>query len=604
GKGDAFPYNKETWKVSMVDSEKGKITIVSTPESGEAKTYDAYVDMTTGVIVRPRDASWSTVFVFLPYEWDAEKSHVEAAVLDESIAITYSKEDVTESSFVFNETAFFGVTFASDKAGENKISVTEFSEQALVYVIKGTDVIASYAKNADGEFVSADGYEGSYTLAFEGQGGSGTVIISGSGIATIVLGPDRLVKGVYTLAEEGTGYTAGAYFEMQGETQYYELVLNSDLTGTIAMPMVTVTYNLNGTGTLTETSKEFNKNVVATLTEPADTDEKKFGGWYFDAACTQPVPAEFKPTADITVYAKWSDRGSFTVVTAQGDTGVTVYFGDGDKLVDILAAHGYDFTVDVDNWRVFRGWYTDANYTQAVPTNTTLDKAESDGFTIYAKWEALPVYYGEYAGNALNTDVQFRYAATVKIDEDGVITLHRIKNSSGDTEDLTGSVIGYTEATQLLTWKVNGDDTVYKMWFDKTSGFLAFAQDKTEDVLEMYPYVVSRNGEKAFDIQSFGFHNGANKYRNPAYLISYGTTAAEKTLLIYTDMIYADVSLSDYKGDALTVNEAANSKTLVVKKGGTVVLAVGSTGTKISNTSGKDELGKDVELKLLDAHYG
>lgn len=609
GTGTAFPYQNESWKVTMVNAEKGAISIAtqSTNSSGEEvnRTYTAYVDMATGVIVRPRDASWSTVFVFLPYEWESGKSKVEAAVLDESIAITYSKDDVSESSFVFNDKTFFGVTFASDKAGEHKISVGEFKENGLVYVIKNNTVIASFAINAEGAFVAADGYEGYYQLTRGDK--TYTVVVSGCGLVALFLTESGdPVPGSYTLAEAGAGYTAGAYFDFsETTTEYYEVTLdNEHMTGTITMPMVTVKYNVGEGQTAIEDGK-FNKNVaieknaeVDHLPEIDDSENaKKFGGWYFDAACTQPVTDKYIPTADVTLYAKWTDKGSIGVVVEKDGAAVTVYFGDGSKLSDVLTANKINLGVDVSNWRVFRGWYLDAGYTQAISAGTTLGTTDS-GKTIYAKWEALPAYYGEFAGNALNKDANYSYAATVKLDENDVVTLNYTKRNG--TYEIKGTVIGYNEATQLLTWKDNAAEKTYYMWLDKTSGILAFTDDIDNDEIESGSYILSRNGDTITN-NVYCFGDYAIGHTN---LVTYSTKGGEtKTLLIFKKTIYADVTVSDYKGTALAVNEVENSKTLVVKQNGTAMLALGSTGVKIGG-SGNDELGKSATLQLLDAYYG
>jgi len=179
-----------------------------------------------------------------------------------------------------------------------------------------------------------------------------------------------------------------------------------------------------------------------------------------------------------------------------------------------------------------------------------------------------------------------------------------VKNSDGETEVLKGTVISYNKTTQLLTWQASGSDAVYNMRVDSKSGFIAFASEMKDSALGQNPYILSRNGDTVTtDIHNFGFYNGSSSY-NHTCIVSYQTEGgATKTLLVYTDTIYADVTVSDYKGTALAVNEVSNSKTLVVKQNGTVVLALGSTGVKISG-SGNDELGVSAKLQLLDAYYG
>lgn len=68
----------------------------------------------------------------------------------------------------------------------------------------------------------------------------------------------------------------------------------------------TVTYNANGHGTAPAEAKDLT-NLPSTLPTLTDNDYD-FGGWYKDAACTQPVTAGEALTANITLYAKWTAK--------------------------------------------------------------------------------------------------------------------------------------------------------------------------------------------------------------------------------------------------------------------------------------------------------
>lgn len=384
--------------ISMVNDKTGEVLITekevvyedgkdpSLATDGKISTFKGFVNMQTGVIVRPKDASWNNFYVYIPFGWDENAAN--AFKCDEAFAIACGKEDTAENIFISDDQAVFGVTFASDKAGEHAISVADFAEAKLVYVLKDNKVIASFAKDDKKEFVPADGYEGTYTLTMVGGGGDGTVILSGSGIIDIVVESGQTITGTYTVAEEGAGYTVSAVVE----GVYYEIVLNDDPTGTIARPMVQITYNLNGTGSLDRETEEVNKNTVASLATPEDTDEKIFTGWYFDAACTEAVPDEFKPTADITLYAKWSTKFMVHAIVNEGDVR-DIYYGVGETIGSRLP----DFKIDpetkltyVDSAtnRVFVAWYTDPSMTESSALDETLFISEDDGdsITIYAKW--------------------------------------------------------------------------------------------------------------------------------------------------------------------------------------------------------------------------
>ncbi len=61
-------------------------------------------------------------------------------------------------------------------------------------------------------------------------------------------------------------------------------------------------------GTLTETSRQVVQGrPIGTLPIPTTTELRSFEGWYRNSNFTNRVTADFVPTADTTLYAKWSD---------------------------------------------------------------------------------------------------------------------------------------------------------------------------------------------------------------------------------------------------------------------------------------------------------
>ena len=60
--------------------------------------------------------------------------------------------------------------------------------------------------------------------------------------------------------------------------------------------------------------------------------------WYFDAACTQPVPENYVPTENITIFAKWSD--AWTVTFDGGGYGRVVANGKSGACVSIIVSKG------------------------------------------------------------------------------------------------------------------------------------------------------------------------------------------------------------------------------------------------------------------------
>ena len=62
-------------------------------------------------------------------------------------------------------------------------------------------------------------------------------------------------------------------------------------------------------GTLTETSRQIVQGrAIGTLPIPTTTELRSFEGWYTNSNFTNRVTADFIPTADTTLYAKWSNE--------------------------------------------------------------------------------------------------------------------------------------------------------------------------------------------------------------------------------------------------------------------------------------------------------
>lgn len=397
--------------ISMVNDKTGEVLITekevvyedgkdpSLAVDGKISTFKGFVNMQTGVIVRAKDTAWNNFYVYIPFGWDENES--EAFKCGDAFAVACGKDDTAENIFVSDDQVYFGVTFASDKAGEHEIPVAEFAENALVYVLKDNKVIASFAKDAEGAFVPADGYEGTYTLTQAGTETIYTVIVTGSGIVKLqITEPNQIIEGFYTLAGEGANYTAGAYFDFsETTTEYYEVTLDIEhMTGTIDMPMVTVTY-VAGEGHTAIEDGHFNKNVaiekngeVDHLPAIEDTETKKFIGWFTDAEFTTQFTDESVPTEDITLYAKWSTKFVVHAIVNESDVRDIYYGVDetiGSRLPDFKIDPETNLTyVDSATNRVFVAWYTDPLMTESSALDESRHISEDDGdsITIYAKW--------------------------------------------------------------------------------------------------------------------------------------------------------------------------------------------------------------------------
>ena len=145
----------------------------------------------------------------------------------------------------------------------------------------------------------------SYTITYNVQG-HGAEQASVSNVTAL---PTKLPE----LTEEGYVF-GGWYFDADctrpaeaGATITADTTLYAKWTEETTTPVVeyTITYNAQGHGTTPE-SVTGNKlpESLPVLTETGYT----FGGWYFDADCTQAAEAGATITADTTLYAKWTEN--------------------------------------------------------------------------------------------------------------------------------------------------------------------------------------------------------------------------------------------------------------------------------------------------------
>ena len=280
----------------------------------------------------------------------------------------------------------------------------------------------------------------------------------------------------YTVTYNGNGATGGST-ENSGHTydvekdltangyeRKYTVTYNHNYSGSTNTSK-TATYTFNGWATSASGAKVYNnsqsvKNLSskneAKVTLYANWSSTSvnyaptrtgytFGGWYKEAACTNKISdAEYTPTGDITVYAKWT-ANTYTVTYDYNNA--TGGKGDNSKQVTYDSKYGtlpspiraYTITFDskggsacnnqtakwnFEGWKngntkvtsdttvttasdhtlnaswsggtislptpsktgyTFAGWYTDEKYTNQVDNKTTYTLAT----TLYAKWTAI-----------------------------------------------------------------------------------------------------------------------------------------------------------------------------------------------------------------------
>lgn len=605
GVGTGYPYMGETSVVTkdFVTNEL-EITIAGSK-------YKAYVDTISGVIVVV-DSSY--IYVLTPYtrevstdKYDEEtetttqvvKTHsvsdakasawtyinnngVEATAL--AIAYNYA-EGKTLNIFVDADGAVhFDVTF-TDMEG-NAVRAENCFNNQFIYVKADKEVIRAFGH--DGERMhELDGLEGVYT-DIDGN----TLYVMGFGMAAMANGgsgePSQI--GEYEIVD---GKLHAMLYDLATDNYKFYIITLDGENFTAVSPKVNLTLNYGEFGADEDLSEEVYMNVPLALPVPESKDPTKvFVGWYTDAACEHPVKltdGKYIPVDAVTLYAKWGTKVVMYYVLENDGEKVAIDCSEGDMIIDRLDAISF-VRLDIENNRYFAGWYyNDGTDLVPLPTNAQLDE-ENNGLTVYAKWEAIPVYYGEYEGSQL-LSTEKAYEATLKIDEKGNIA--GVINPDGRETKIEGTVKAYNKETQVLIWNPKSDEGKdYIMWFDAESGLIAIPASLDNNVMDTFPFLLSKNGPIDLN-QSFDFYDGMGGQNNKTKLVEYENG---KLALLYTDKIYGDVSIYNAFGDALTFDTVMASKTLVVQNRlGKVLVAFGAE---------KDAFNKGGSLSALDAYYG
>lgn len=155
----------------------------------------------------------------------------------------------------------------------------------------------------------------------------------------------------------------------------------------------------------------------------ADPDEDtRFLGWFYDSALTQPVDWERdKLTSDTSIYCAYRTQVTVTLYNynAPGDGAETIVAWWGELLgTDIVLPD----TRPANGRFTFEGWFTDADCTQAVGSETRV----TGDTALYAKWNEKTkytvTYYADMGGTVTNiTDTYDYYTGLILRDSETVL---------------------------------------------------------------------------------------------------------------------------------------------------------------------------------------
>lgn len=241
-----------------------------------------------------------------------------------------------------------------------------------------------------GEMVELDAYLGTYKF------GEKDVTFDGLGNASY-----DGKTGTYEL-KDATAKSFDVY--LADATEYYVVTLGDNGTCTVVKPEVTITFVTGEVHGAIEPMK-YNINVVAALPVPSE-EGYKFIGWFTDAGCTTPVAVDFKPTENITLYAKFESGIRVDVIFDSNDLADTyVVIASGDSVYEALESVKPTAAVGASKM-LFDGWYLDAAFNTAL----TQDYTTSVAITVYAKWKAPHAMMGEYL-----------YGANLDPNESGIV---------------------------------------------------------------------------------------------------------------------------------------------------------------------------------------
>ena len=265
-----------------------------------------------------------------------------------------------------------------------------------------------------------------YTITFDSQGGSE---VAAQEVAENVAAtaPEAPTKDGYTFVEW-----------LNGETAYdwtSPVTGNLTLTAKWAVEKYTIDYKLpegstNDESNLVEYTIE--SETISELKDPKLPEGFTFLGWYTDENCTEEfVSIEKGSTGDVVIYAKYTDKQTFTV---------TYYIGDkaNTKLEEkdaVFKLTGYDL-------------FTDKECTKAYKDPITSDT------TLYAKVKKMTVKFDSDGGSAV-ADAEVDYNTVVAKPTDPTKAENTFQGWTLDGKAYDFSAKVTKNITLKATWKAN-----------------------------------------------------------------------------------------------------------------------------------------------------
>lgn len=294
-----------------------------------------------------------------------------------------------------------------------------------------------------------------------------------------------------------TGLEPGKYAITAVHPKEGNLSASADYAKFEVIDKYTITYNMNG-GTCSNPTEVTSSGGVITL-EPASRSGYTFTGWFYDEACTQPVPDGqidcAALTADLNLYAGWTVNTM--TVNYELDGGANDPDNPGSYTIE-------DRIVLKDAIRTgytFEGWYTSNDWSNPEfdknPVTTLPDARIDDGATLYAKWSAPVNYSITYVldGGANNSANPASYNVT----NDDIVFAEPAKD--GYTFGGWYKDAAFIQSVTGIPKGSAGDMTVYAKWIDPAE-IPEIPDDDKDGVYELSTYEDLVNVAKAVQLSS------------------------------------------------------------------------------------------------------
>ena len=341
--------------------------------------------------------------------------------------------------------------------------------------------------------------------------------------------------GIIELQDTGT-----YQLKIQAEKEGY--LSSSEITYTIVVPPLKVTFNANG-GTITTTTQDVPKNTSTPLKSASELGLSRTGytlqGWAStsNGSVANTDGASVTLVSDITLYAIWQANTHTVSFNKNGGTGTandkTVTYDQAYGTLPTLTKTGYDF----------KGWWTASSGGTEVSAST-ICKNDSD-HTLYARWQAKTCTVSFNKGGGTGT----ANSKTVTYDK-AYGTLPTLTKTGYEFKGWWTASSGGEEKSSTSVVKNENNHILYARWeaetievtFDANGGY--FSGSTTSKTIESTydsNYVLPSSNPKKTGYKFAGWYtNSSNGTQITSSTVVQRTT--NQTLYAHWDLEYYSIT--------------------------------------------------------------